>query len=78
VNFLADASIAETGIDLAGYSTLSISTLGTILMIVVGAFFAYALIRIALGWVGLFGSDTSRPSESETDELIRQHESLRD
>ena len=46
----AQASLPATGVDVAEFVTLVITALGAVVGVVVGGYFAFLLIRKAMGW----------------------------
>jgi hypothetical protein len=48
----ADVTIPTTGIDVAGYVTAAITALGGVVAVVIGGFFAWLIIKKAVGWAG--------------------------
>ena len=46
------ANIPETGIDIAAYATAAITSLGAIIAVCVGGYFAFKLVKIGIKWAG--------------------------
>ncbi len=52
----AAVTIPDTGVDMDEWVTAAITGLGAIVAVVIGGYFAFKLIKIALRWVGKIGS----------------------
>lgn len=50
-----DTTLPSTGVDMTGLVTAAITFLGGIVVVVVGGYFAFKMIKIALRWVGRLG-----------------------
>lgn len=49
---IAEITLPDTGIDTAGHVSVAITALGEIVLVIVGGFFAFKVIHLALRWVG--------------------------
>jgi hypothetical protein len=47
---LAQVTLPTTGVDVEDYITAAITALGTVVAVAVGGYFAFLIIRKALGW----------------------------
>ena len=45
-------TLPDTGCDVAGHVTAAITALGAVVMVVIGGYFAYLIVRKALKWSG--------------------------
>ena len=45
-------TIPDSGIDMAGYVTAAILAIGGVVAVVVGGYFAFLLIKVAMRWAG--------------------------
>jgi|GEM_PF-5903144 len=48
-------SLPSTGVEVGALATLAIAALGAIVVTIVGGYFAFKLIKLALRWVGKIG-----------------------
>lgn len=49
---LAQSVIPVTGVDVGAFAEEAIASLGVVVLVIVGGFFAFKLIKLALRWVG--------------------------
>ena len=47
---MAQVTLPTTGVDVEGHVTAGITALGAVVLVVVGGFFAFLVIRKGLGW----------------------------
>lgn len=48
--FATGVTLPETGVDVAGHVTATITALGAVLVVIVGGYFAFLLVRKAMRW----------------------------
>jgi hypothetical protein len=51
----AEATIPTTGVDIGAYATAAITALGAVVLVIIGGYFAFKLIKLGLRWVGKLG-----------------------
>lgn len=56
-SFLGQVSLPATGVDVAGYVTAAITALGAVVLVAVGGYFAFVVIRLGLRWARVFGEE---------------------